>query len=118
MTPPDGNTTYPARDAEAPHPLIEHAECDHPRWCAVTGRPVPGFGPDGPLVDVSGDRTLGETLLVDAEYVAVVRRSLQLHLSLPDLTRVQRDDLYHCVGQLEHAYADLVRLGHVYGRQP
>jgi hypothetical protein len=32
---------------------LEHGECDHPRLCMVrTG----GWGPDGPLVDVSGPR--------------------------------------------------------------
>jgi len=35
---------------------LAHTDCNHPFMCMETGRSLPGFGPDGAFVDVSGDR--------------------------------------------------------------
>lgn len=72
----DPAPTLPTTDAEAPPPEIEHAECDHPRWCAATGRPLPGHGPDGAFPDVTGDLLLDQLVhnLLDRWGSVTVRR--------------------------------------------
>lgn len=108
----DHNPMTVSVDAEELPPEYAHADCDHPRMCQQTGRPLPGFGPDGPFVDVSRSRSYRRDVLTALE---TAQRFLVWTLEGAS-TLVEHDDYRQLGLQLALVTGEARRLARVHGR--